>query len=340
MRVAVAMSGGMDSTASALILKGEGHDVVGVHMHLHPHGDASWLAAQEAARELGIPLNRVDLSREFEERVIRSFVQEYARGRTPSPCPICNRFIKTTLLYEHVRCLGCEALATGHYARIGGTPQAPLLLKGVDRSKDQSYFLCMLNRDSLRRTLFPMGEWTKKRVRDLLRKKGMPVWQSEESQELCFVPNRDYRAFLRMHGVVDQPGDIVDSTGKVLGKHKGIAGYTVGQRRGLGIPRAKPLYVIGMNPETHTVVVGAREETFVSSFTVTDFNLLVDAPPNTGGRYHVKVRSTATAVPCRIAAVEGNSLTVRFEEPQSGVAPGQAAVLYSGDIVVGGGWIA
>jgi len=339
MRVAAAMSGGVDSTASALILKEEGHDVVGVHMHLYPHGDAAWQAAQRAAEELGIPLSRVDLSREFEERVVRFFVQEYARGRTPSPCPICNRFIKTTLLYGHAQSLGCEALATGHYARIGGSPEHPLLLKGLDKAKDQSYFLSMIRRDSLSRTLFPLGQWTKTRVRNLLSERGILIAQSGESQELCFVPDGNYRTFLRTYGLEDRPGYIVNSSGKILGKHKGISGYTVGQRRGLGIPAARPLYVIGIKPESNTVVVGDKEETFVSEFTATDFNLLADKRPGVGEQYHVKVRSTSPPVPCRVVSVKGGTLTAGFDKPQAGVAPGQAAVLYSGDVVVGGGWI-
>lgn len=340
MRVAVAMSGGMDSSASALMLKEQGYDVIGVHMRLHLHEDASWQAARNAAEEVGVPLHRVDLSREFQERVVRFFVTEYTRGRTPSPCPICNRFIKTTLLFDRIRSLGCERLATGHYARVEGTPDAPLLARGADSSKDQSYFLFMLTREALRRTLFPVGAYTKTQVRDFLREQGISAWRSEESQELCFVPNGDYRAFLRFHGVEDRPGDIVDTAGKVLGRHKGITGYTVGQRRGLGIAAPQPLYVLRIDPSTHTVVAGTKEETLVSLFTAADCSFLVERPPCPGERYQVKVRSTAPAAPCRILERKGNTLTIQLDSPQSGVAPGQAAVLYSDDVVMGGGWIA
>jgi tRNA-specific 2-thiouridylase len=330
----------MDSTASALILKEQGHDVAGVHMRLHLHEDGSLQAAQRAAHELGIPLYQVDLSRDFQEHVVRFFIEEYTRARTPSPCPLCNRFIKTTLLFQYVRSLGYEQLATGHYARIRGTREAPTLMRGADRSKDQSYFLCMLSRESLSRTLFPVGEHTKKHVRDLLRERGISAWRSAESQELCFVPQGDYRAFLESHGVDDLPGNIVDSSGKVLGRHKGITGYTVGQRRGLGIAAAHPLYVLKLDPGSHTVVVGTKEETMVSLFAASDWNFLVDVPPAVGDRFEVKVRSTSAPAPCSVAALDDNSLTIRLDRPQSGVAPGQAAVLYSGSQVVGGGWIA
>ena len=339
MRVAVAMSGGVDSTASALILRRKGHDVIGFHVRLHPRSDQSWEMAKAAAEQIGVPIHQVDLSEEFRNLVIGHFVEEYSRGRTPSPCPLCNRFIKMTLLFDQARAFGCKQLATGHYARIGGTPDQPVLMRGKDKRKDQSYFLFMLTRQILGRTIFPLGELTKTRVRELLRVEGISVWESDESQELCFIPDGDYREFLRKHGIADRPGRIVDSVGTMVGKHKGVANYTVGQRRGLGISRPKPVYVVSVDPESNTVVVGNREETLRPAFTINKINLLTPEQPSAGERFDVKIRSTSPAVPCMIGECRDDSMEIRFEKPQPGVAPGQAAVLYSGDTVAGGGWI-
>jgi tRNA-specific 2-thiouridylase len=339
MRVAVAMSGGVDSTASALILKRRGHDVIGFHVRLHSRSDQSWEMAKAAAEQVGVSIHQIDLSREFRDLVIRHFVEEYSRGRTPSPCPLCNRFIKMTLLFNQARAFGCEKLATGHYARIGGTPDEPMLMRGKDKRKDQSYFLFMLTREILGRTIFPLGELTKPRVRELLRAEGISAWESDESQELCFIPDGDYRGFLRKHGITDRPGRIVDSLGRTLGKHKGVVNYTVGQRRGLGISRPKPLYVLSVDPESNTVVVGTKEETLSPAFTINKMNLLTPDRPSTGDRFAVKIRSTSQAVPCIVGVCRDDSMEIVFEKPQPGVAPGQAAVLYSGETVAGGGWI-
>jgi tRNA-specific 2-thiouridylase len=339
MRIAVAMSGGMDSTASALLLKREGHSVTGMHMHLHEGSHQTWCHAQSAAEEVGVPLHRVDLSGEFADKIIKHFVDEYSAGRTPSPCPLCNRLIKMTLLYESARALGCEKLATGHYARIAEVSGEPALLRGADKAKDQSYFLFMLSREMLRRTLFPVGGMTKRKVRELLKKEGLRLWESEESQELCFVPDCNYRNFLLDRGVAARPGPIVDEHGRALGQHKGIIGYTVGQRRGLGVCGPRPLYVVRIDAATDTVVVGTKEHTTVALMRIARPNILRSATPAVGERFEVKVRSTSRAAACTVAQVWEDALDVKFDEPQSGVAPGQAAVLYDGDRVVAGGWI-
>jgi len=230
-------------------------------------------------------------------------------------------------------------MATGHYARIGGSPDEPVLMRGKDKRKDQSYFLFMLTREMLGRTIFPLGELSKSRVRELLRTEGISLWESDESQELCFVPHGDYRDFLSKHGIKNRPGRIVDSLGRTLGKHKGITNYTVGQRRGLGICGPKALYVLRVDPESNTVVVGAREETLRPGFTISRINFLTCNEPSTGDRFQVKIRSASPAVSCIIGVCRDDSMEIRFDVPQAGVAPGQAAVLYSGETVVGGGWI-
>jgi len=339
MKIAVAMSGGMDSTAAALILSRKGYEVLGVHIRLHSDSDRTWLLAQRAAQEISVPIQLVDLSVAFSNLVINYFVAEYSSGRTPSPCLICNRFIKADLLFEQARELGCERLATGHYARILKTDHGWGLFRGVDAAKDQSYFLSMLKREALSRTVFPLGKLTKAQVKDFLKSEGISIADSDESQEICFIPDRDYRNFLLNSGLKAKPGPIVDSQGRVIGKHQGIIGYTIGQRRGLGICGPEPLYVLRIDPLSHTIVAGTRKEALSGTLKISGFSRLVSSAPAAGDKFHVKIRSTAKAVICAIAAQREDSLELKFDEPQSGVSPGQAACLYSGDRVVGGGWI-
>ncbi len=250
--VAVAMSGGIDSTATALVLKKEGFEVVGIHMRLHECSDAARESAHKAAAEIGVPIHAVDFRREFSRLVVKPFVDEYSRGRTPSPCPLCNRCIKMSLLFDHAASLGCEMLATGHYARVIQGEAGPELWKGKDRAKDQSYFLFALSREMLTRTMFPLGDFTKAQVRELLKGEHVSMWESEESQELCFVPDGDYRGFLSKQGVSDLPGNIVDLRGNVLGRHSGISKFTVGQRKGLGVCGPDPSYVVRIDVDTKT----------------------------------------------------------------------------------------
>jgi tRNA-specific 2-thiouridylase len=333
------MSGGVDSTATALLLKQSGLPVVGLHMRLHSYSKTTEELTRTVAKEIGVPVFVRDLSQDFNKLVIDPFLREYSRGRTPSPCPICNRWIKATLLFEHARSLGCDTLATGHYARIEEIAGRYALLKAEDRTKDQSYFLFMLTPEILRRTLFPLGTLSKDYVRGFLRSEGITVSESEESQELCFIPNCDYKAFLSYHGIGSQPGPIVDLRGEVLGRHEGIYRYTVGQRRGLGVCAPKPYYVVKIVADTNTIVVGTREETFASTVRISKVNILEPSRLSINATFDIKIRSTTVPVPCTLIRKSEDFLEFKFDQPQPAVAPGQAAVLYYGDRVIGGGWI-
>jgi tRNA-specific 2-thiouridylase len=337
MRIAVAMSGGIDSTAAALLLKNEGHEIVGLHMRLHSASNSSWLQARQAAEQLGTVIHAVDLSREFCQYVIEPFLDQYLKGLTPSPCPQCNRRIKFGLLYQRARALGCDMLATGHYARIAGS--GTRLLKGIDTSKDQSYFLFNLPEAALGTILFPLGDYAKADVRNMLRKEGIAAAHSEESQELCFIPGGNYRLFLREKGIAEKPGNVLNTKGEFLGRHSGITHFTVGQRRGLGICAPRPLYVIRIDPATNSVIVGFREETLRQKLWIGNLNMFPLRRLSRGARFQVKVRSTSRPVWCSISEMHGDRLELTLDCPQSGIAPGQAAVLYLEDELVGGGWI-
>ncbi len=340
MKIAVALSGGVDSACSALMLKMAGHDVIALHMKLTPGHNGTWQKAQSVADFIGAPIYLVDLIEPFREFVIDYFVSEYASGRTPSPCPRCNRKIKMTLLLERALELGASRLATGHYARTFRKSAGGFgLLKGMDHTKDQSYFLFMLNQAILSKICFPLGELTKNEVRNIAKIHNLPVSLTEESQELCFTPHTMYTDFLVEHGLEPKEGPIVDINGHVVGKHKGIMFYTVGQRRGLGVCGPEPSYVIRIDPSENRIVIGKRKSTLVSGIVINQLNFISGNYPEDISEFSIKVRSTSKEVRCVVDKIQADSLNVYFESPQSGVAPGQAAVLYYGDELIGGGWI-
>lgn len=345
------MSGGVDSSVTAALLKEQGHDVIGVSLQLYerpektPSGGKTCCSltdvmdAARVAKRLGIPFQVIDLRERFQELVIDDFISQYAAGRTPNPCARCNERIKFGLLLEMTASFDADLLATGHYARIEADPTGTYrLLKGLDPRKDQTYFLFGMNQRQLARTIFPVGELEKHEVRELAARFNLPVAQKQESQEICFIPDNDYVRFLEERGVRLPAGEIVDNSGNRLGSHDGIHRYTVGQRRGLGIAWKEPLYVTAIETDTGRVVVGPKEELRRSGLTA-DQLTWTDAPIT--GTFHgtCGIRYRQTPVPCQAVILEDGRLQVEFESPQSGVTPGQAVVLYDGDSVVGGGWI-
>ncbi len=352
MRVLCAMSGGVDSAVAALLLSRAGHEVVGVTMAIWPErapaerrdgGCCSLGAAEDArasARAIGIVHYTLDMREPFERAVIADFESEYAAGRTPNPCIECNRTVKFDALLVKAAELGCERLATGHYARLAPAPEGGVaLLSAVDERKDQSYVLYPLARPSLERVVFPLGDLPKATVRAVAREAGLPVWDKPDSVEICFV-DRDYREYLReRRPEVDRPGPFVDRSGRVLGQHRGIAFYTIGQRHGLGLepaPDVGPRYVVDIDAGANAVVVGRREEALSDCLLVDGVNWL--APPlASGDRALVRVRAHGPLAAATVAAGDGERLELRLDTPLFAPAPGQAAVLYAGERVLGGG---
>jgi tRNA-specific 2-thiouridylase len=351
-RVVVAMSGGVDSSVTAALLKEEGHEVIGISMQVWDHSRFSGESfgsccslddihdARRVAEQLDIPFYVVNFEEEFQQLVIDDFVAEYFRGRTPNPCVRCNQRVKFELLLRKAGELGADFLATGHYARIERDDSGLCrLLTGVDRGKDQSYFLFTLTQQQLSRTLFPLGGMTKPEVRRLAARFALRVAEKGESQEICFIPDNDYVRFLeeeRAPGLLS--GTIVDSRGKVLGTHDGTYRYTVGQRKGLGIAHPQPLYVLRVDAERREVVVGERDELESAGLTAGNINWIV-SPPTAPFEATCKIRYRHQPVPCRVEPLPEHRAEVRFLEREKSVTPGQAVVFYDGDIVLGGGWI-
>jgi tRNA-specific 2-thiouridylase len=339
-RVALALSGGMDSAVAADLLRRQGWDLQAVHLRLSPWGGAAARAAT-LARHLDLPWRIIDLQEDFSREILQYFGTEYARGRTPNPCVRCNAVIKFGLLWERLRPLGFTHLATGHYARLlPGEDGVPGLFRGVDLHKDQSYFLSRLPSGLLPHILLPLGLLTKEVVRRRYRGLELPIWdEARESMELCFIPRGGYQEFLRDHlGLSGPPGDFVDSQGRLLGRHRGLECYTVGQRRGLGLPAREPYYVTDLQPELNRVVLGHRPELFSAGLMASGVHWLI--PPPAGVLEAVAViRYRHPGVAAQISPEGPGRVRVIFAAPQSAVAPGQAVVFYEGDRVLGGAWI-
>ena len=348
MKALVAMSGGVDSSVAAALMVEAGHDAVGVTLKQWERPDgglptagcctvADATDARRVASMLDIPYYVLDHTADFMGSVVEPFVDGYARGRTPNPCVDCNRRVRFATLLERTESLGCDVLVTGHHARVHHSPDGPRLLRAVDRTKDQSYVLHMLDRSSLTRVRLPIGEMTKAEVRAKAASLGLPTASKPDSQDLCFVDD-DYRAFVRdRRPQVARPGDIVDRDGEVVGRHEGTVDFTVGQRRGLGVAVGEPRYVVEVRPETATVVIGDRSDLLRSECVVTEVSFVAGSAPEESA-VGVKVRSRGEPVAATLHP-KGDRWLVRYVEPQPSAAPGQAAVFYRGDEVLGGGTI-
>ncbi|MDR2501808.1 MAG: tRNA 2-thiouridine(34) synthase MnmA [Oscillospiraceae bacterium] len=351
-RTLAAMSGGVDSSVAALLLTQSGHDVAGVMMKLFENEDvgrdvyssccslADKGDAERVAAQLDIPFYVFNYAQMFRERVMDGFAHSYFRGETPNPCIECNRYLKFGALFERAGELGCSAVATGHYARIEKTGERYLLKRALDSTKDQSYVLYFMTQAQLAKTLLPLGGLTKARVRELAEEHGFVNAKKPDSQDLCFVPDGDYQAFLEQYASAEEGyGNFKDKRGNVLGRHGGIFRYTIGQRRGLGISGRGRLYVTGLDPGTNTVTLGENTELFSTAFDVRDVNMIAAEALFGTQRLEVKIRYSHAAKPAAVMMTDERSVRVEFLEAQRAVTPGQAAVFYDGDTVVGGGII-
>jgi tRNA-specific 2-thiouridylase len=353
MRIVIAMSGGVDSSVAAAMLARAGHEVIGLSMQLYDQreGQESFGScctlddlhdARRVAAAIGIPHYIVNLEKRFESEVVANFVREYAAGRTPLPCAHCNSELKFSTLLDRAIGLGAEAVATGHYARVERDPWTGryLLKRGTDPGKDQSYFLFSLKQAQLGRALFPLGGLHKDDVREYARQWGLPVADKRDSQEICFVAGNDYTRFVADHAPdAHQQGFITDEGGKVLGRHDGIYRFTVGQRKRLGLSSADPLYVTKLSAATNTVVVGPRDHLQKRTLTAAGVNWIDGSPPAGVLPVMAQIRYRHPAATAALRALDDDRAELEFDEPQLAIAPGQAAVFYVDDVVIGGGWI-
>jgi len=371
-RIVVAMSGGVDSSVAAALLKEEGHEVIGMMLRLWSEPGVieddgivrvaqnkccsleSVDDARRVARKLDIPFYLINVEQEFKENVVDYFYQEYIAGRTPNPCLICNRHIRFTLLLNRARALDAEYLATGHYVRVDTDPLTGKrrLLRGLDRGKDQSYVLHVLNQDQLAHACFPLGSYTKPQVRAMAAERGMTVAAKPESQEICFVAQNDYRGFIdryaatstneehlgltapaQRNGLIQLPqaGPIVDLNGKRLGRHRGLAYYTIGQRKGLGITSPEPLHVLRIDSENNTLIVGPAKELEQSSCTISNMHYINGENPSKPFCAFARIRYKAPEKEAVVTPLEGQRANVTFSHPQRAITPGQAAVFYGGE---------
>lgn len=354
MRALIAMSGGVDSSVAAQMMASRGYECVGCTMRLYENDVVGMdlmdtccslentQDARSVTEKIGIPYHIVHYENLFRQEVIEPFIDEYLHGRTPNPCIECNRRLKFQHLYEKMQALGCDLLVTGHYARVRFDEESGRyqLLKALDLAKDQSYVLYVLTQEQLAHVQFPLGEQDKHKTREIASESGFQNAGKHDSQDICFVPDGDYAGFIeRYSGKTCPAGDFVDADGNVLGRHKGIIHYTLGQRRGLGLPAANRLYVTGIDPESNTVTIGSNDDLMKTTLYARKVNLIAMDRIETPLRCSTKIRYRHKEQPCTVTQPEDDLLKVVFDEPQRAITPGQSVVLYDGDVVLGGGVI-
>jgi len=342
MKVLIAMSGGVDSSVAAALLKEEGYEVIGATLRLMPGGSDAETDAENIARRLGIPHHIIDLTSSFARLVVEDFLREYNTGRTPNPCVRCNKYIKFGVLMEKAEEMGAEFIATGHHARVerDETTGRYLLKKGADTQKDQSYFLCQLEQEQLSKVMFPVGKLTKEKVRQLSGELGLPVADKPESQEICFISDDNYAEFLKKHAPgTATAGPILDRDGNILGEHRGFVYYTIGQRKGLGIAAAEPLYVTAIEPEHNTIVVGTKEQTYGTELVADNLNWIAMSGPEQPIKVKARIRHRHAEAEAIVTPMNETHVFIKFTEPQMAITPGQSVVFYDGDNIIGGGTI-
>jgi tRNA-specific 2-thiouridylase len=350
-KVVVAMSGGVDSSVAAALLKEQGYDVTGMMLRLWSEPGKedtnrcctpdSMAQARRVAGILDIPFYVIDAKDVFRETVVEYFLSGYARGETPNPCLICNRQIRWTFLLNHALALGAEFMATGHYVRIRDSENGNReLLRAVDHSKDQSYVLHVLKQEQLKHALFPVGDYPKPEIRAIAEKFGLPTASRKDSQDLCFLAGEDYRNFLQRNAAeILTPGEIVTPDGNVIGQHNGLANYTIGQRKGLNVQSAVPLYVMSKSASNNTLIVATQEQLGISDLTVRDVNWTSGNPPQESFYADVKIRYTAKEVKAWVTVENENQVSIKFDAPVRDATAGQAAVFYQDEVLIGGGII-
>ncbi len=349
-KIIVAMSGGVDSSVAAALLKEQGHEVIGMMLRLwsQPGKESenacctleSVSLAEQVARQLDIPFHTIDAKQPFRDIVVNYFLESYTLGETPNPCLMCNKHIRWGILLEEALALDADFMATGHYVRTLLKDDGEIqLLRGVDKGKDQAYVLHVLTQEQLKKSLFPVGDYPKVEIRELARKFNLPVAEKSDSQDLCFLSGGDYRDFLREYvPKTTKRGKIIDSSGKILGEHQGLASYTIGQRKGLGISAPNPLYVLRKDIRENTLIIGAVDELGQKEMDVDKINWIGVAPKFVL-RAQVKIRYGANEAWAEIKPISGTQAQITFDAPQRGISPGQAAVFYNDDICLGGGII-
>jgi len=341
--IAVALSGGIDSSLSAFLLKKEGYRIIGLHADFGFSAKSSLPWLEKITSFLKIPLEVLPLKEAFQKGIVDYFVSEYVSGRTPNPCVICNPTIKFGLLFKKARALGADGFATGHYARIVNAPwgEGLTIARGLDREKEQSYFLHRLLAEELKEFFFPLGNWTKNKVKETARQVGLPLSPKGESQDICFLPQGGYREFLARQAdpAMIRPGEIQDIHGNILGAHQGLFAYTVGQRRGLGLAAKTPYYVIRIEPGYNRLIIGEKKDLKSTGCWLSDFHWICQPPNLLNLSVLAQIRYRHKPARASVIVTEGAKLGIRFQTPQQAVTPGQAAVLYQEDQILGGGWI-